>query len=43
MVDCASPVHAIEVLYCPLAVIDVVSGEGLFKVSLYLFRGAPLS
>ena len=28
LVNCASPVHAIGCLCCPLTVIDVTSGEG---------------
>ena len=43
LVDCMSPVRSIGCLYCPRAVIDVACDEGLFKVSLYLFRGVPLS
>ena len=39
LVDCASPVHVIGCLRCPLIVIDVTSGEGHFQS---MFSEVPL-
>ena len=41
LVNCASPVHAIGSLCCPLTVIDVTSGEGPFQSVFVSFPRCP--
>ena len=41
LVDCASPVHGIGCLCCPLTIIDVTIGDGPFQSVFVLFPMCP--